>query len=157
MPHLCKVSQRRSLWDQSCSIFWSMSSTDSEPRRPPIPVPRKNWTPCAGTAGRHASEWVDGIHRNRWSAWPGLCKLTPQQSEDIFELIGERHRNLSTMIASNRAPQDWYPLFPNPVIAEAALDRLINRSHHLVLEGRSYRPLLRPDRVLSLAKENEPE
>lgn len=86
-----------------------------------------------------------------------LRELTPQQAEDVFELIGKRHRNLSSMIASNRAPQDWYPLFPNPVLAEAALDRLINRSHHLVLEGRSYRPLLRPDRVPSLVKENEPE
>jgi DNA replication protein DnaC len=85
-----------------------------------------------------------------------LREFTPQQADDIFELIGERHRRLSTMIASNRAPQDWYPLFPNPVIAEAALDRIINRSHHLILQGRSYRPLLRPDRASALAKENEP-
>jgi DNA replication protein DnaC len=83
-----------------------------------------------------------------------LRELSPQQAEDIFELIGERHRNLSTMIASNRAPADWYPLFPNPVLAEAALDRLINRSHHLVLEGRSYRPLLRPDRSGTLVTES---
>ena len=83
-----------------------------------------------------------------------LRDLSPQQAEDLFELIGERHRKLSMMIASNRGPADWYPLFPNPVLAEAALDRLINRSHHLVLEGRSYRPLLRPDRSTPLAKEN---
>jgi DNA replication protein DnaC len=82
-----------------------------------------------------------------------LRELSPQQAEDLFELIGERHRSLSTMIASNRAPQDWYALFPNPVLAEGTLDRLINRSHNLVLEGRSYRPLLRPDRA-TLAKEN---
>jgi hypothetical protein len=43
------------------------------------------------------------------------------------------------------------------LLAGAALDRLINRSHHLILEGRSYRPLLRPDRVPALAKGNEPE
>ena len=84
----------------------------------------------------------------------GLRELSPQQAEDVFELIGERHRKLSTMIGSNRAPTDWYPLFPNPVLAEAALDRLTNRSHHLVLEGRSYRPLLRPDRLTPLAKDN---
>jgi len=84
-----------------------------------------------------------------------LRELTPQQSEDIYELIGERHRNSSTMVASNRSPQDWYPLFPNPVLAEGALDRLINRSHHLVLDGRSYRPLLRPNGGQSLAKEVE--
>jgi DNA replication protein DnaC len=89
-----------------------------------------------------------------------LRELTPQQAEDVFELVGERHRRLSMMIASNRAPQDWYPLFPNPVLAEGVLDRLINRSHHLLLEGRSYRPLLRPDRadadhVQALAKDKQ--
>jgi DNA replication protein DnaC len=83
-----------------------------------------------------------------------LKELAPQQAEDIFELIGERHRHSSTMLASNRSPQDWYPLFPNPVLAEATLDRIINRSHHLILEGRSYRPHLRPDRNQLLAKEN---
>jgi len=85
-----------------------------------------------------------------------LRELMPQQAEDVFELIGERHRDRSTMIASNRAPQDWYPLFPNPVLAEATLDRLINRSHHLLLQGRSYRPLLRPDRETALAKPTDP-
>jgi hypothetical protein len=29
------------------------------------------------------------------------------------------------MLTSNRAPKDWYPLFPNPVVAESLLDRLI--------------------------------
>ena len=82
-----------------------------------------------------------------------LKTLSPQQAEDMFELIDERHRKASMMIASNRAPQDWYPLFPNPVLAEGALDRLINSSHHVILEGRSYRPLLRPDRTHSLAEE----
>ena len=69
------------------------------------------------------------------------------------ELVGERHRRSFMIIASNRTPQDWYPLFPNPVLAEGVLDRLTNRSHHLLLEGRSYRPLLRPDRPQLLAKE----
>jgi len=82
-----------------------------------------------------------------------LKELSPQQAEDTFELIGERHRSSSTIIASNRAPQDWYPLFPNPVLAEAILDRIINRSHHLILEGRSYRPLLRPDRQPMIDRE----
>lgn len=74
-----------------------------------------------------------------------LKELTPLQAEDVYELVSERHRGSSMIIASNRSAQDWYPLFPNPVLAEGALDRLINCSHHLVLEGRSYRPRLRPD------------
>ncbi len=36
---------------------------------------------------------------------------------------------------SNRAPADWYPLFPNPVVAESLLDRLINTSHQVFMNG----------------------
>jgi DNA replication protein DnaC len=73
--------------------------------------------------------------------------FTPQQSEDLYELIGERVRLGSTITTSNRGPQDWYPLFPNPVLAEGILDRLLNSAHQIVLAGRSYRPQQRPDRI----------
>ena len=73
--------------------------------------------------------------------------FTPQQSEDLYELIGERVRIGSTITTSNRGPQDWYPLFPNPVLAEGILDRLLNSAHQIVLAGRSYRPQQRPDRA----------
>jgi DNA replication protein DnaC len=48
------------------------------------------------------------------------------------------------IITSNRAPADWYPLFPNPVVAESLLDRLINTSHQITMDGPSYRPHKRP-------------
>jgi len=38
-------------------------------------------------------------------------------------------------------------LFPNPLLAEGALDRLLGRAHHLVLQGRSHRQYQRPDRT----------
>ena len=44
-------------------------------------------------------------------------------------------------------PVDWYPLFPNPVVAESLLDRLINTSHQVFMNGPSYRPNKRPGRV----------
>lgn len=75
----------------------------------------------------------------------GMRGFSEQQTEDLWELFGERrHANI---VVSNRAPQDWYGLFPNPVLAESVLDRLVNSAHHLVLTGASYRPLRRPDRV----------
>ena len=54
-------------------------------------------------------------------------------------------RRGSTIVTSNRPPSEWYALFPNPVLAEGALDRLINAAHHVTLEGKSYRPRQRPD------------
>jgi hypothetical protein len=41
-------------------------------------------------------------------------------------------------------PVDWYPLFPNPVVAESLLDRVINHSHQVFMNGPSYRPRKRP-------------
>lgn len=84
----------------------------------------------------------------------GLKEFSLPQADDLYELICERCRAGSIIVTSNRAPQDWYPLFPNPVVAESALDRLINSSHHLTLVGKSYRPLQRPDRTTTLEEED---
>ena len=72
-----------------------------------------------------------------------------QQSEDLYELVFERVPSGSTSTTANRAPLDWYSLFPNPVLAEGILDRLLNCAHQIVLSGRSYRPQLRPDSGLA--------
>ncbi len=55
-------------------------------------------------------------------------------------------RRGSPIVASNREPADWYGLFPNPVVAEGVLDRLVNSAHHVAMEGRSFRPNQRPGR-----------
>jgi len=80
-----------------------------------------------------------------------LKEFTKTQAEDIYELIDRRYRSSSMVVTANHSPKDWYPLFPNPVIAESALDRLISYSHVITLTGKSYRALLRPDK--DLAKE----
>lgn len=57
------------------------------------------------------------------------------------------------MLISNRAPTDWYALFPNPVVAESLLDRLINTSHQIFMNGPSYRPNKRPRSVVGPGQE----
>jgi DNA replication protein DnaC len=74
----------------------------------------------------------------------GLTALNPTQAEDFYEIVAERHLNSSIIITSNRPPQDWIALFPDPVMANSALDRLAHHAHHLVMEGESYRKKLRP-------------
>jgi len=69
--------------------------------------------------------------------------MTGPQADDLYELICERKKG-SLVLTSNRAPADWYGLFPNPVVAEGLLDRLINSAHHVFMEGKSYRPNKRP-------------
>jgi DNA replication protein DnaC len=63
-----------------------------------------------------------------------MRELTPAQADDLYELITER-AGTSLILTSNRAPQDWYPLFPNPVVAESLLDRVINNSHQVNTDG----------------------
>jgi DNA replication protein DnaC len=77
-----------------------------------------------------------------------MKEFTKTQAEDLYELIDRRHNSSSTVVTANRAPKDWYSLFPNPVIAESALDRLVSCAHVITLTGKSYRALLRPDKDL---------
>ncbi|MER7694725.1 IS21-like element helper ATPase IstB [Streptomyces sp. NPDC097610] len=72
-----------------------------------------------------------------------MRQMTAAQADDLYELVSER-QGRSLIITSNRAPSDWYPLFPNPVVAESLLDRLINTSHQVIMNGPSYRPNKRP-------------
>jgi DNA replication protein DnaC len=74
----------------------------------------------------------------------GLRRLDSIQSSDIYEVIIERHRRTSTIFTSNRAVEEWIPLFEDPVLAQSALDRLAHNAYHVVLEGESYRQRLRP-------------
>jgi len=93
----------------------------------------------ADLAGGHADgTWT---RRLRELARPGLFilddfamrELTATQADDLYELINER-AGRSMILTSNRSPVDWYPLFPNPIVAESLLDRLINNSHQLFMD-----------------------
>lgn len=106
----------------------------------------------ADLAGGHADRSFETRLR-RW-ARPAVLILddfamrafTATQADDLYELVTER-AGRSLVITANRAAADWYGLFPNPVVAESILDRLVNTAHHLHMDGRSYRPKRRPGRV----------
>ena len=106
----------------------------------------------ADLAGGHVDRsWATRLRR--W-ARPGLLILddfairefTPTQADDLYELVTER-AGRSLVLTANRAAADWHPLFPNPVVAESILDRVINTAHHVHMDGRSYRPNHRPGRT----------
>jgi len=68
------------------------------------------------------------------------------QADDLYELVTER-AGKATIFTANRMAQDWYGLFPNPVVAESILDRIVNTAHHVHMDGKSYRPKNRPNRA----------
>lgn len=74
----------------------------------------------------------------------GLKRLNAQQSSDFYEIVIERHRRASTLVTSNRAIEEWIPLFDDPILAQSALDRLAHNAYQVVMEGESYRSRQRP-------------
>ena len=74
----------------------------------------------------------------------GLRRLTAEQSTDLYEVILERHRRASTILTSNRAIDEWIPLFDDPILAQSAFDRLAHNAYQVVMEGESYRKRQRP-------------
>jgi DNA replication protein DnaC len=84
-----------------------------------------------------------------------MRELTATAADDLYEIVSERATTGRPLIVtSNRAPADWYPLFPNPVVAESLLDRLLNSSHQLLMDGPSYRPRKRPQPKASTPTES---
>lgn len=69
----------------------------------------------------------------------GLKPLTPTQSDDFYEIINDRYMKSSVIFTSNRSIEDWQGLFPDPVIANSAMDRIAHNSHQIVMTGESYR------------------
>ena len=57
----------------------------------------------------------------------------------MYEVIRQRYERASTVISSNRAVEEWAPLFGNALMASAAMDRLLHHSHVLEIEGDTYR------------------
>jgi DNA replication protein DnaC len=69
----------------------------------------------------------------------GLRRLDTTCSNDIYEIVIERHRRSSTILTSNRSAEEWIPLFDDPILAQSALDRLAHNAYHVIIEGDSYR------------------
>jgi DNA replication protein DnaC len=74
----------------------------------------------------------------------GLHRLSAQQSQDLYELIIERHRRSSFVFTSNRSVDEWLGLFEDPILGNSALDRLAHGAHQVVIDGSSYRAKLAP-------------
>lgn len=94
--------------------------------------------------GRADNSWENRIKRHTCADLLiiddfGLKPLTPTQSDDLYEVINERYMKKSIIFTSNRSIEDWQGLFPDPVIANSAMDRIAHNAHQIVMTGESYR------------------
>lgn len=69
----------------------------------------------------------------------GLRPLEGEEPIDLYEVIRQRYERGSMILTSNRALEEWYPLFPDDLMASAAMDRLLHHAHVVVIEGHSFR------------------
>jgi DNA replication protein DnaC len=69
----------------------------------------------------------------------GFKKIDQQAAEYLYAIVDARYAVKSTILTSNRAITDWSTIFPDPLMANAILDRLAHHSHQIVIKGESYR------------------
>lgn len=76
-----------------------------------------------------------------------LKTMDTTQTNDFYEITVERHRTTSTIVTSNRAPDEWIAVMADPMLAQSAVDRLQSAAYELVVQGESYRKRQKPTRT----------
>lgn len=72
----------------------------------------------------------------------GLRNYTHEEANVLVDILEDRHRKGSVIVTSQVDPKGWMKLFEDPVIAEAIVDRLLNPSQKIQLQGPTYREKL---------------
>lgn len=69
----------------------------------------------------------------------GLRPLEHTDPVDLYDLIRGRYERGSIVVTSNRDVDELMALFPDALLGNAAIDRLLHHSHVMRLTGKSYR------------------
>ncbi|SHM20430.1 IS21-like element helper ATPase IstB [Myroides odoratimimus] len=59
--------------------------------------------------------------------------------EVLFDIVDQRYNQASIILSSQIPVSAWYPLIGENTIADAVLDRIVNSSHRIDLNGKSMR------------------
>ena len=69
----------------------------------------------------------------------GYVKKNEAETNVLFELIADRYESKSLLITSNQPFDQWDEIFPNNIMAVAAIDRLVHHSTIININEQSYR------------------
>lgn len=69
----------------------------------------------------------------------GMRKFNSMEAEDLREILEERSYGKSTVITTQLPLKHWPEVLPDPVIADAIIDRLDGLSVEIKITGESYR------------------
>jgi DNA replication protein DnaC len=69
----------------------------------------------------------------------GVVSMTREVAEEVFDLMDRRKSSTAMILTSNRAVSEWAEVFPDPIIANATIDRIFDRATTVIFNGKSYR------------------
>ena len=67
--------------------------------------------------------------------------LSLVQSQDLLDILDDRYGHSSTMVITQIPVEAYHERIPDPTLADAMLDRLVNNAYRLQLSGESQRRL----------------
>lgn len=70
--------------------------------------------------------------------------LSLVQAQDLLDILDDRFGRASTMVITQFPVDAYHERIPDPTLADAILDRLVNNAHRLQLSGDSQRRLRSP-------------
>lgn len=68
-----------------------------------------------------------------------LCSTSESERNDILELMEARSNKKTTILCSQWSPEGWYQKLGEGPVADAILDRILNSSYTILLQGKSMR------------------
>jgi len=90
----------------------------------------------------------------------GVVSMTREIAEEVFDLLDRRKLGSAMILTSNRDVNEWGEVFADPVLANAAIDRIFEQAQIVVFDGKSYRlkdritlPSLKPEDVATQRRE----
>ena len=69
----------------------------------------------------------------------GMAAMDAQTRADLLEIIDDRAANKATIITSQLPIEHWHAWVGDATIADAILDRVMQRNHRFTLTGESLR------------------
>jgi DNA replication protein DnaC len=69
----------------------------------------------------------------------GVVSMNREVAEEIFDLMDRRKHSSAMILTSNRDVSEWAEVFPDPIIANATVDRIFDRARTVLFKGQSYR------------------
>jgi len=69
----------------------------------------------------------------------GVISMRREVAEEVFDLLDRRRYSSAMILTSNRDVNEWAEVFPDPMIANATVDRIFDRAKIVLFKGKSYR------------------